>query len=268
MRTIKLLDLQEEHSLIRQMLDGDVGATHRLVHKHAPLVRSMALRYARHGVLPEDLEQEGALGLLDAAVRFDPSHGARFSTYARWWVRDRMQRYLRANRQMVPLPQTRALRRTRYRMRATFARMEQEAGGPVSNEAVAHALGVDLEDVLAVRTELSRRDVPVVESGERGYEPRSGKRSPEDEAARGERQRLAHRLVREALEHLDERERLIVTERSLSDEPVSLRELGERLAISSERVRQLETRAYAKIRQDIVARGGLETAHACAREAA
>lgn len=240
---------------------------HRLVETHRPLVRAMAKRYAGLGPAADDLEQEGALGLLFAAMRFDPEYGTRFSTYARWWVRYRMQQFLRANRGIVPLPQTRAIQRTRRKLRSTSDRIRQETGDAVRDDALAEAIGVDVEDVVAVRMELSNRDVPVVEGREPGHQPQAAE-DPEDQVACVERQRLAHRVVETALTQLDERERCIITERRLSDAPASLREIGARFAISGERVRQLETRALSKLKKELEKHGALEVAHTCAREAA
>ena len=240
---------------------------HRLVEAHRPLVRAMAKRYAGLGLARDDLEQEGALGLLFAAMRFDPTYGTRFSTYARWWVRYRMQQFLRANRGIVPLPQTRSIQRARRKLRSTSDRIRRETGDAVKDDDLAEAIGVDVDDVVAVRMELSNRDVPVVEGREPGHQPRASA-DPEDEAAWWERQRLAHELVETALTRLDERERWIITERRLAEEPASLREIGEHLAISGERVRQLETRALSKLKREIEKDGALGLAHTCAREAA
>lgn len=235
-----------------------------LVVRYAPMVSAMARPYAKVGVPFQDLTQEGALGLLDAAERFDPEHGTSFATYARWWVRYRMQRYLRRNRAMVALPQTRAIRRVRRKLRAVTARLEAERSAAVTAADIAEALDVDVEDVELVQAELASRDVEITP----GRDPRgrldAPDGTPEEEAARREARGLAHRLVGAVLDRLDDREKLIVSERRLTDSPRSLRELGKRLSISAERVRQLEKRAFRKMRDGLEERGLARTAQACA----
>ncbi|MGE0789418.1 MAG: sigma-70 family RNA polymerase sigma factor [Sandaracinaceae bacterium] len=240
-----------------------------VVQRCQPMVRAIARPYAKLGMSASDLQQEGALGLLDAALRFDPGFGARFSTYARWWVRCRIQRYLQANRAIVALPDTRQVRLARRKLRATTARLESERQCSVTSADVAEELGIAEEDVALARAELRHRDMPVDYDGdlrERAADTDSWDPTPEDIVAREERRRLAERLVRSVLCCLDERERFIVRERQLRDTPRTLRELGEELSISSERVRQLEQRALDKMHSGLCETGRLAMARRCAAE--
>jgi len=233
-----------------------------LVREHASLVRAMARPYAHGGVSIDDLEQEGALGLIDAAERFDPTQGASFKTYARYWIRHRMQRFMHSNRAIVALPQTRALRKVERRLRKATRAIEARTGRAASNAELAEAIGVEPEDVALVRADYGQRTSEL--RPERETRPAWGdddaSRDPEGLASRFELRRQAERLVRSVLERLDDRERFILAERRLSDDPSSLRELGERLEISSERVRQLEKRAFKKMRAGFAERGELQAA--------
>lgn len=246
-------------------------STRELVVQHVPLVRAMARRYAHSGVLFDDLVQEGMIGLLVAAERFEPERGLRFATYARWWVRWRMQRYLRQNRAIVGLPETRAIRFVRRRIWGARRDLEQRGRTGVTDADLAQELGVDEEDVALVRAELGQRSAPLSPTAERLdglYEPDRRAPDPEGVAARHELRNEARFLIESCLGHLDERERFIVNERRLAEPPSSLRELGDRLAISAERVRQLEQRAFQKMRRELRSLGRLGEAKTCAAQLA
>lgn len=236
-----------------------------LVLEHEGLVRALSRPYAGLGLERDDFEQEGRLGLMTAADRFEPERGVPFSAFARHWVRYRMQRFLRSNRALVPLPQTRAIRRARRGLRSASTTLEARLGRRATRAELAEELGVEERDVEHVIGELGVRDLPM--STETGLERAStaAEQSPEHLAARKELRRDAERHVEAALEPLDERERRIVTERRLRESPRTLRELGDELRISAERVRQLEKRALKKMRERLHRVGAAET---CARQLA
>jgi RNA polymerase sigma-32 factor len=236
----------DERRLARAARRGDGPARDEIVLAHLPLVRKMARRLARARVPREDLVHQGVLGLLIAVDRFDPKRGVRFATYARWWVRAYMAVLVRESDQMVSPPQTRGARRVRGHVGRVRRELEQRNGRPVANEELAEELGVDVREVeragqirswTLLGTEHPRELLQI--------EP---KPSPEEAAAERERRAVVAALAERAFAVLDERERRILVERKLGDEPRSLAQIGDELHVSRERVRQLESRALAKVR--------------------
>lgn len=246
---IELLSPEEERVLTGLVRRGCEKALHELVVRHQPLVTAMAKRYGHPNAPYEDLLHEGFVGLLDAARRFDPERGTRFCTYARWWVRHYMQRYVTLNRRMVSPSQARNMRRLRQSLRRTTHQCEQDRRERVSAEELAQRLDVSVDEVLEAQQELAQRDVTVVIDGRLGgHEPVSTEDSPEEQTATAERRNALREVAERALSVLDLRERSIVKDRLLVEQPLPLREIGEKLGISRERVRQIETAALEKMR--------------------
>lgn len=253
------LNAEEERDLALRAHGGSLRALHELVGRHEPLVRSIAGRYRNVSVGREDLIHEGFLGLLDAAGRFDPTRGTRFATYARWWVRHYVQRYLSANRRVVAPSQARNMRRLRRKLRETSRRWAAERGSATA-EDLAEALSVSVREVQEAQLELSGLDLSVDDGAGATRYLAGDAASPEEEVAGVERQRLLESVLEEAFSALDERERLIVRERLLRDQPRPLREVGARLGVSRERVRQIQANALRKMRDALdrrAATGGL-----------
>jgi RNA polymerase sigma-32 factor len=169
---------------------------------------------------------------------------------------------------MVTPSKTRNMRKLRQRLRKTARELEQRRGGAVSAEDLAKVLEVSVNEVLEVQQELSYPDMPIsVDDPRSGHDPVSREGTPEEEAATEERRRVARELAERALAVLDPRERRIVRERVLSEERRSLREIGEALKVSGERVRQIEAAALRKMRKALESTATDATALACAREA-
>jgi RNA polymerase sigma-32 factor len=261
-----LLAADHERDLARRWRErGDERALHELITAYLRLVIAMASRFRHYGLPISDLVQEGCVGLMQAAARFEPEREVRFSTYASWWIRSAMQDFVLRNWSIVRTGTTSAQKSLFFNLRRLRARIGDVGEGmlsPVSRARVAHALGVPEHDVDAMAARLSAPDrslnAPLTDEGDgewqdlltdEGADPEAETMYTHDSAARAD-------LVRDALRDLSERERLIIKERKLEDEAVTLEALGERLGISKERVRQIEGAALAKLRRALEARVG------------
>jgi len=236
---------------------------HQITLAHMRLVVAMAGRFRHFGLSMNDLIQEGYVGLLEAAARFEPERDVRFSTYATWWIRASMQDYILRNWSIVrggtSSPQ-KALFFNLRRLRARLARGGEPLGNSAVYKEISSQVGVTEEDVALMDSRLSGPDTslnaPLMdgESGSAGRQDFLVSDDPlPDEVAADEidRQRRAGWL-HGALNVLNERERQIIAERRLRDDGTTLEALGARLGISKERVRQIESRAIDKLRTALV----------------
>jgi RNA polymerase sigma-32 factor len=238
------LDRETERELARRFHAGDRRAGDRLVTACMPFVVSIALEYRRWGVPLEDVIQQGNIGLLRAAAKFDPGKDCRLATYAAYWIRAEIREYVVRAYRVVRLGTTKAERRA---LRAYRKTREHDI------DALAEMSGMKRE-----RLELL---LPVLAAREASLDARNDDHgaavadrlaaagpSPEDAVSRHERAGRARGAVDEALRGLSDREQLIVRERLMADEPRTLQELGVKLGVSKERVRQIEERACDKLR--------------------
>jgi RNA polymerase sigma-32 factor len=239
---VRVLDRETERDLARRWSAGDQRAGTKIVEACLPFVVSIAFEYRRWGVPLEDIIQQGNLGLLKAAAKFNPDRECRLATYAAYWIRAEIREYVVRAFRVVRLGTTKSERRALRAYRKTKV---------TDPAALAEMSGLSEERARTLLPLLIGREVsldaPAGENGCVARTPAAGP-SPEDEAARSEFTRRAAGVVHDAVEHLDARERLIVKERLMSEEPPTLQELGTRLGVSKERVRQLEERARTKLR--------------------
>ena len=251
----RLLTPAEERELASRWRHGrDHEAASRLVTANLRFVVKIAFEYRTYGLRLLDLIQEGNLGLLVAVDRFDPERGVRLTTYAVWWIRAYIQEYIRRQWSLVRFGTTRAEQRCFYRLRRERQRLER-GGGRADPDRLASALGIRREELETIESRITRRDLSLDDpayvdtdetKGDRLADDRPG---PESSVAEQELWDEAKRRIQQALRELDPRERAIVARRYLSAKPATLKELGVVFGISRERVRQLEARAKAKLRE-------------------
>jgi RNA polymerase sigma-32 factor len=261
------LEREEERALaVRWKENRDERALHMLAHAHMRLVIALATRFRHYGLPPADLIQEGHVGLLEAAARFEPEREVRFSTYATWWIRASMQDYILRNWSIVRGGTSSAQKALFFNLRRLRARLARDTnqGDPSRIFAtIAQAIGVSQADVELMNNRLSGPDVslnaPVAQNDNSSMTEQveflvDDKTLP-DEAV-GDSIDTGRRMnwLREAMGVLSERELRIVRERHLAEESATLEALGVRLGISKERVRQIENRAIEKLRRALIER--------------
>lgn len=245
----------DERHLLEAARRGDAKARERLVRDHLRLVSSIARGHARPGIELEDLVSEGVCGLLEAIDRFDLERDNRFSTYATYWVRERVGAYARRMRGLVAAPETRLARRVLRARARVQHRLTVELKRAPSRAELAAALDVPEDELAALEPIVRGMDVHVdaFEADDpRGQIATNGD-SPEE--AYATRQAAAHRKVEvgAALARLGARERVILERRFMGEDDVSLTELGAELGVSRERVRQLQEAARGKIARALAA---------------
>jgi len=252
-----LLEQGEEQRLARRWHEQrDRRATDVLVTSHLRLAAKVARRYQRYGLPLADLISEANLGLVIAASRFEPDRGARFSTYALWWIKAAIHDYILRSRSLVKIGTTVAQRKLFFGLRRAMRKFGGDRAGltPEVAESVAQELAVPVREVIEMNSRLNgdlSLNVPVSDDGQTEWEALLVEESPNAEAMvveQGERMRQASAL-RSALDVLTNRERRVFEARRLAEDAPSLEQLGRELCISSERVRQIEASAFEKVRR-------------------
>lgn len=261
-----LLAQDRELELARRWRDAqDEKALHELTTAYMRLVIAMAARFRNYGLPMSDLVQEGNVGLMQAAARFEPEREVRFSTYAAWWIRSSIQDYILRNWSIVRTGTTAAQKSLFFNLRRLRALINDTGDGLMSPENrawVATQLGVDEDEVDAMTARLIAADrslnAPMADAADAEWQDMlaDDRLLPEDEVMEASDGVKRAAWVAEALATLNERELIIIRERRLQDEAVTLESLGKRLGISKERVRQIEHHALKKLRTALVRRIG------------
>jgi len=262
----ELLDAETELRLAYAWRDQrDEAALHRLITAYMRLAISMAAKFRRYGAPMNDLIQEASLGLMKAADKFDPDRGVRFSTYAVWWIKASIQDYVMRNWSMVRTGSTSSQKSLFFNMRRVQARLEREAmsrgdtlDGHQLRQLISQEVGVPLHDVEMMEGRLSGSDYSLNATQSSEDEGREWIDALVDDSAQAaqivaeshDSARLREWLVA-AMQALNARERFIIRERKLRDDPRTLESLGQELNLSKERVRQLEAAAFAKMRKSL-----------------
>jgi RNA polymerase sigma-32 factor len=235
---------ESERTLAIRYRAGDRMAGQRLVEACLPFVMTIALEYRRWGLPMEDIVQEGNIGLLKAAERFDPDRGCRLATYAAYWIRAEIREHVARGYRIVRLGSSKSERRALRIYRKTHER---------NPSALAELSGLSEARVVELLPLLMARDVSLERSPDEGKAPvdrlADDANSPEEEACRADEAQHVQAALRAVVAELSPRERRIVKHRWLSDDPKTLEQLGQAFGVSKERVRQLEERAKKRMRE-------------------
>jgi len=258
-RKFPMLSAQDELDLSKRWRDSeDMDAAHKLVTSHLRLVAKIAMGYRGYGLPVGELISEGNVGMMQAVKRFDPDRGFRLSTYAMWWIRAAIQEYILHSWSLVKMGTTAAQKKLFFNLRRLKGQMQAIDDGDLQPEQVAkiaHALDVPEQDVVNMNRRLAAPDhslnAPLRADSEGEWQDWLVDDAETQEEAIGDREEATGRkaLLASALKTLNERERHILIERRLKDNPTTLEDLSQHYDISRERVRQIEVRAFEKLQK-------------------
>jgi RNA polymerase sigma-32 factor len=260
-RKFPMLEQGEEYMLAKRWREHeDPEAAHRLVTSHLRLVAKIAMGYRGYGLPLSELISEGNVGMMQAVKRFDPDRGFRLATYAMWWIRASIQEYILHSWSLVKIGTTAAQKKLFFNLRRLKGQIHAIEEGDLTPEHVAKIakeLDVPEGDVISMNRRMMAPDhslnAPLRADGEGEWQDWLVDDSASQETSLSDRQEIGLRrdLLRNAMSHLTERERDILTERRLKDVPTTLEDLSAKYGISRERVRQIEVRAFEKLQKAI-----------------
>jgi len=261
-RQFPMLEASEEFMLAKRWREhADPEAAHRMVTSHLRLVAKIAMGYRGYGLPLSELISEGNVGMMQAVKRFDPDKGFRLATYAMWWIRAAIQEYILHSWSLVKIGTTAAQKKLFFNLRRVKGQIQAIEDGDLSPENVkeiATRLEVSENDVVDMNRRLASPDhslnAPMRNDGEGGeWQEWLVDDTESHETRLGESQELGkrQRMLAKAMQTLNPRERKILMERRLKDEPATLDDLSREFNISRERVRQIEVRAFEKIQRAI-----------------
>ncbi len=260
-RRFPMLEPEEEYMLAKRWVeDQDTEAAHKMVTSHLRLAAKIAMGYRGYGLPQAEVISEANVGLMQAVKRFDPERGFRLATYAMWWIRASIQEYILRSWSLVKLGTTSAQKKLFFNLRKAKNRigaLEEGDLRPENVARIAHDLGVTEDEVISMNRRMSGGDASL--NAQVGSEEGSATQWQdwlEDEDADqandlAERDELETRreMLAAAMDVLNEREADILTQRRLSDEPVTLEDLSKVYDVSRERIRQIEVRAFEKLQK-------------------
>src|SRR6059058_2069952 len=263
-RRFPMLEPQEEYMLAKRWREhGDTDAAHRLVTSHLRLVAKIAMGYRGYGLPIGEVVSEGNVGLMQAVKKFEPDKGFRLATYAMWWIRASIQEYILRSWSLVKMGTTAAQKKLFFNLRKAKSEISALQEGdlhPDQVSTIATKLGVLNEEVISMNRRLSGGDAslnsPLRSDSESEWQDwLADKDTPSQETviADSEERGIRMELLQEAMAELTDRERHILTERRLKDEPTTLEDLASQYGVSRERVRQIEVRAFEKLQKSMQA---------------
>ena len=260
-RKYPMLSHDEEYMLAQAWREhDDRAAAHKMVTSHLRLVAKIAMGYRGYGLPVAELIAEGNIGLMQAVKRFEPERGFRLATYAMWWIRANIQEYILRSWSLVKIGTTAAQKKLFFKLRKLKGQIQAIDEGdmrPDQVEKIATALNVPEKDVVSMNRRLAAPDnalnAPLRAEGEGEWQDWLVDDSVDQETELAESQELQQRreLLMNAMGNLNDREKHIIMERRLTDEPKTLEELSNVYNISRERVRQIEVRAFEKLQKAV-----------------
>ncbi|MEW5704966.1 MAG: RNA polymerase sigma factor RpoH [Pseudomonadota bacterium] len=260
-RKFPMLAREEEYMLAKRFAEhGDTEAAHRLVTSHLRLAAKIAMSYRGYGLPLADLISEGNVGIMQAVKRFDPERGFRLATYAMWWIRASIQEYVLRSWSLVKMGTTAAQKKLFFNLRRLKGQLQAIEEGDLSPEIVteiADRLDVPEREVVEMNRRMARQDhslnAPLRVDGEGEWMNWLEDDHPDQETAFAKKEESSnrHAFLKAAMKGLNDRERHILTQRRLRDDPLTLEELSKEFNISRERVRQIEARAFSKLQKAV-----------------
>jgi len=260
-RKFPMLEPAEEFSLAKRWADSqDEEAAHRLVTSHLRLVAKIAMGYRGYGLPLGELISEGNVGMMQAVIRFDPDRGFRLATYAMWWIRAAIQEYILHSWSLVKMGTTAAQKKLFFNLRKLKGQMQAIEEGDLSPEhvtSIATRLNVSESDVVQMNRRIGSPDAslnaPLREDGDGEWQDWLIDTDEGQEVRLGSSEELQsrRRMLAGAMQTLTDRERQILSERRLKENPTTLEHLSQRYGISRERVRQIEVRAFEKLQRSV-----------------
>ena len=258
-----ILTPEEEYMLAKRWTEHqDTDAAARLVNSHLRLVAKIAMGYRGYGLPLSELISEGNIGLMQGVKKFEPERGFRLATYAMWWIRASIQEFILRSWSLVKMGTTAAQKKLFFNLRRMKNRIEAFEEGDLKPEDVtkiATDLGVSEEDVVSMNRRMAMGgdtslNVPLRDDSEGSWQDFLVDSEPlqDERVAEAEETKIRHDLLVEAMDSLNERERHILTERRLTDEPKTLEELSQVYDVSRERIRQIEVRAFEKLQKALM----------------
>jgi len=266
-RKFPLLKPEEEYMLAKRFQEhGDPEAATRLVTSHLRLVAKIAMGYRGYGLPASELISEGNIGLMQGVKKFEPDRGFRLATYAMWWIKASIQEYILRSWSLVKMGTTAAQKKLFFNLRRMKSNLEAFEDGdlkPADLKKIATDLGVSEEEVTNMNRRMSMGgdaslNISMREDGEGEWQDALVDQGPlqDQMIAEAEEKSVRHNMLNEALAALNDREKHILVERRLVDEPKTLEELSQVYGVSRERVRQIEVRAFDKLQKAMMRLAG------------
>jgi RNA polymerase sigma-32 factor len=258
-----ILSPEEEYMLAKRWTEHqDTDAAAKLVNSHLRLVAKIAMGYRGYGLPVSELISEGNIGLMQGVKKFEPERGFRLATYAMWWIRASIQEFILRSWSLVKMGTTAAQKKLFFNLRRMKNQIEAFEDGDMKPEDVAKIatdLGVTEEEVISMNRRMAMGgdtslNVPLREEGDGQWQDWLVDTDPlqDERVAEAEESKVRHELLVQAMESLNDREKHILTERRLSDDPKTLEELSQVYDVSRERIRQIEVRAFEKLQKALM----------------